>query len=238
MHRSIKILLLALVGLFLLAGCQQKPRTTADVPRVLSPRYSIAVMPFSQPTEACDLIMGHLPDNQGCIPPDQTMLLDADLRELLQSRQNGRNISYAANLPAFLLNQGTRFRASSEPQALEGWAKFARQTGKDFVLVPYIIDWRERDGGPAGVSKAASVHIEFYLIRSDTGTIHEYQVFNETQEGLTSNLLNVGDFFKRKATWVTARELAKEGMAVMLSRMGLLSPYQQTAPEAPAEDGK
>ena len=232
MSRSIQVLLLALVGLFLIAGCQQKPRSTAEVPRVLNPRYSLAVMPFSQPTDSCELILGHLPENQGCIPPEQTMLLDADLQALLQGHQNGRDISFATSLPDFLLRKGTSFHTSGEPQALEGWAKFARQTGKDFVLVPYVINWHERDGGPAGVTRPASVHVEFYLIRSDTGTIHEFQVFNETQEGLTSNLLNVGEFIKRKATWVTARELAREGMTLMLSRMGLLSPYQNAPTEA------
>ena len=57
--------------------------------------------------------------------------------------------------------------------------------------------------------------------------MHSHQVFREKQEGLTSNLLTVGDFFKRKGAWVTGLDLAREGMTMMLQDMGLLSPYAQ-----------
>lgn len=226
MLRFRNLVLLVLCCLLLLTGCQKRPASTADVPRVLSPRYSIAVVPFSQPTEACNLIMGHLPENQGCIPANQLMQLDNELRTLLTSRESVRSVSFEKTLPAFLA-ASTSFRATSEPQALPGWAKFAKKTGKDFILVPQVLDWHEREGSAAGVTKSASVHIEFYLIRTETGTVHSHQVFREKQEGLTSNLLTVGDFFKRKGAWVTGLDLAREGMTMMLQDMGLLSPYAQ-----------
>lgn len=226
MLRFRTLALLVLVCVTILAGCQRKPASTADVPRVLSPRYSIAVMPFSQPTDACNLIMGHLPEHQGCIPADQLLMLDEELRALLQSRESTRVFSFEKTLPPFLA-ASTTYKATSEPQALEGWAKFAKKTGKDFILVPQVLDWHDREGSAAGVTKAASIHIEFYLIRTETGTVHSHQIFREEQQGLTSNLLTVGDFFKRKGAWVTGLELAREGMTIMLQNMGLLSPYQQ-----------
>lgn len=226
MLRFRTLVLLVLACALVLAACQRRPASTADVPRVLSPRYSIAVVPFSQPTQACNLIMGHLPENQGCISAEQLMQLDNELRTLLESKEGARSISFVKTLPPFLA-PSTSYRATSEPQALPGWAKFAKKTGKDFILVPQVLDWHEREGSAAGVTKSASVHIEFYLIRSETGTVQSHQVFREKQEGLTNNLLTVGEFFKRKGAWVTGIELAREGMTLMLQDMGLLSPYAQ-----------
>ena len=234
MLRFRTLALLVLVCVTILAGCQRKPASTAEVPRVLSPRYSIAVMPFSQPTNACNLIMGHLPENQGCIPADQLLQLDAELKALLQGTQSARAISFETALPPFLA-ASTNYRATSEPQALEPWAKFARKTGKDFVLVPQVLDWHDREGSAAGVTRAASVHIEFYLIRTETGTVHSHQIFKEEQQGLTSNLLDMGDFFKRRGAWVTGIDLAREGMTLMLQDMGLLSPYASKPADKPAD---
>ncbi|MDO5537908.1 MAG: hypothetical protein Q4F72_10325 [Desulfovibrionaceae bacterium] len=214
------IALLTIVCLALCLGCQRQPKTTAEVPRVFSPRYSIAVMPFSQPTESCDLIMGQLPENQGCIPAEQLMLLDSDLRTLLLSKKNGRDFSFETALPAFLATS-TSFHTSAQPQALPHWAKLARKTGKDFILVPQVLDWRDREGSKAGVTSAAGVKLEFFLIRTETGTVSKHAIFEENQVGLTTNLLTVGDFVKRKGAWISGRELATEGMQRMLGEMGL-----------------
>ena len=46
-------------------------------------------------------------------------------------------------------------------------------------------------------------------------------VFEEQQEGLVDNLLNVGTFFKRHGQWVTAEELSEDGMRKAVKDMGL-----------------
>ena len=223
-RRHLAACLLTLLCLVLLAtACQRQPKTTAEVPRALSARYSIAVMPFSQPTASCDLIMGHLPENQGCIPAEQLLLLDEQLRDLLLSKKNSRNLTFEKALPPFLL-ASTNYHASSQPQALDNWARLAKKTGKDFILVPQVLNWHDREGSKAGVTRAASVHLEFYLIRTATGTVHSHTVYEEQQQGLASNLLNMGYFVKRKGAWVTAQDLAAEGMRTMLEDMGLLYP--------------
>ncbi len=191
------------------------------MPKVFSPRYSIAVMPFHQPTESCNLIMGQLPENQGCIPMDQLMLLDSDLRELLLSKNHSRDFSFETTLPAFLTTS-TSFHTSAQPQALPQWARLAKKTGKDFILVPQVIDWHEREGSKAGVTSAAAVTLELYLIHTETGTVAKHTFFEERQEGLTTNLLTIDDFVKRKGAWISGRELAHEGMVTMLKEMGLL----------------
>ena len=216
-----RILLLLVVLLAALAvGCQRAPKKTTDVPPVLSHQYSISVMPFTQPRDTCEMIMGQMPENQGCINPSDMAYLDVDLREMLRSRKNGRQLSFAS-LSAVPSIKGLNFRASAQPAALKTWAEVARRSGKDFILVPLVIDWQERDGNEGGVKTPARVHLEMYLIRSATGTIQRRVIWEEEQVGLADNLLTVGDFFKRRGQWVSGRELAQEGIAAMLKELGL-----------------
>jgi len=42
--------------------------------------------------------------------------------------------------------------------------------------------------------------------------------FDETQRPLTENLFKIGSFFRRKASWLTAAELASVGMDEMLRK--------------------
>jgi hypothetical protein len=42
--------------------------------------------------------------------------------------------------------------------------------------------------------------------------------FDETQRPLSENILKIGSFFRRKASWLTAEELSSVGMDEMLKR--------------------
>ena len=49
-----RLLLFVILCLTVLAAaCQRAPQKTSEIPRVLSHQYSVAVMPFTQPTEDC-----------------------------------------------------------------------------------------------------------------------------------------------------------------------------------------
>ena len=47
--RSFRLATLFCLCLVALAGCTRKPTSTADMPRLLSPAYSVSVLPFIQP---------------------------------------------------------------------------------------------------------------------------------------------------------------------------------------------
>lgn len=202
------------------AACSRAPQKTSEIPRVLSHQYSVAVMPFTQPTDACELIMGRIPEGQGCVSAGEMELLDADLKELLLSRKDPRPYAFegAGVVPP---PSALKYKVGSQPQALSAWAALARKTGKDFILVPQVLDWHEREGSEAGVTKPAAVHLEFFLIRSQSGTVQNHVVYDEEQVGLANNLLTVKDFVKRRGAWVTARTLAREGMEQMVKELGL-----------------
>ncbi|GHV55345.1 hypothetical protein FACS1894206_09640 [Deltaproteobacteria bacterium] len=45
--------------------------------------------------------------------------------------------------------------------------------------------------------------------------------FDETQAALADNLLDAGKFFARGGKWITATELAREGMVKAVKDLGL-----------------
>ncbi|MFQ9492430.1 MAG: hypothetical protein ACLR0N_17105 [Bilophila wadsworthia] len=85
------------------------------------------------------------------------------------------------------------------------------------------LDWRERAGSSAGVTTSAAVNMDFYLIdvREPGGALVSRSHFKEKQVGLSDNLMNFDTFLKRGAKWLTAQELAMEGMQKMIKEFGL-----------------
>lgn len=89
----------------------------------------------------------------------------------------------------------------------------------DAVLMGFIYRFRERVGKSYGIESPASVAFSLVLVNADDGQVAWHSHYKETQEALFSNLLTLGKFIKRKARWVTARELATESLEDMLSTL-------------------
>ena len=99
----------------------------------------------------------------------------------------------------------------------------AIQIGKelyaDFISVEYLFRFEERVGSSLGVQKPASVGFDLHLFRTRDGMEVWKGKFDETQKPLSDNVLKIGSFFRRKAAWVTAEELASDGMDEMLKKL-------------------
>ncbi len=83
---------------------------------------------------------------------------------------------------------------------------------KDYVRYIQVSVYRfdERKGGNFAVEKPASVGFHMHLMEGKVvGRTFE---FDETQKPLLNNLLEFGKFVNRGAKWVTAKQLAKEGL--------------------------
>ncbi|MDE7241794.1 hypothetical protein [Desulfovibrio sp.] len=211
-------ILLAGVLLLTLAACARQPGSTADVPRHVSQGHRISVAPFTQPLHPGQLIVGQIPEPQGRIPHDALVALDRELREVLIT---GTNRQYTfiprQNLPADLTNA----HSTGQPGALPRWVAYGRQHGAQYLLIPQVLDWHEREGSSAGVTQSAHVRVEFFLVNVAGGELGPRSIFEEKQVGLTENLLTVGEFFKRKGAWVSAQELAVDGMKKAVKDLGL-----------------
>lgn len=89
----------------------------------------------------------------------------------------------------------------------------------DAVMIGTIYRFRERVGAALGVDSPASVAFAIELIRVADGRIIWRRPFDETQQSLDENLLNIGKFFSRRGKWVTAEELATEGLEEMMKTL-------------------
>ncbi|MCX7965018.1 MAG: hypothetical protein N2596_00135 [Syntrophorhabdaceae bacterium] len=69
----------------------------------------------------------------------------------------------------------------------------------------------ERKGGNLAVDRPASVGFHIHLFDKDN-ILKRVYVFEETQQALSENVLSIGKFLRRRARWITASELAEEGI--------------------------
>jgi hypothetical protein len=80
-----------------------------------------------------------------------------------------------------------------------------------------IYRFQERKGGNFAVEKPASIAFHMHLMKDKVvGKIFTYA---EEQKALTQNLFTMGKFFRRGARWVTAEELAEEGINAGLDEL-------------------
>ena len=100
------------------------------------------------------------------------------------------------------------------PQGSEGLQ--ARKLGDivyaDAVIFGRIIRYRERVGEDWGAKSPASVAFVLQLWDVKRGDIIWTGRFDETQRALSENLFAFGEFAQRGARWLTAEELAQEGI--------------------------
>ena len=96
--------------------------------------------------------------------------------------------------------------------------QLGKEMKADFLLAGFIFRFEERVGSSLGVEKPASVGFDLHLFRMrDEKRVWEGK-FDETQKPLSEDLLRIGAFFRRKASWLTAEELATVGMDEVLKR--------------------
>ncbi|MBW2514085.1 MAG: hypothetical protein JRE21_05900 [Deltaproteobacteria bacterium] len=109
----------------------------------------------------------------------------------------------------------------ADQNCVEGIAELIAASGTstavDAILMGYLFHFKERVGKSYSVSSPASVSFGLFLARVTDGRIVWRGIYEETQQPLSENILKIGAFIKRKARWVTARELAVEGLEKLIS---------------------
>ncbi|MCX8111205.1 MAG: hypothetical protein N3D15_08155, partial [Syntrophorhabdaceae bacterium] len=81
-----------------------------------------------------------------------------------------------------------------------------------------IYKFIERRGGNLAVEKPASVGLHIHLFEKNNVFKRVY-VFEETQQALSQNILNIRKFLRRRAKWLTVSELAEEGIYTGLQKL-------------------
>lgn len=99
----------------------------------------------------------------------------------------------------------------------------ARRLGQlvyaDAVLSGRVLRFREREGEAMGAMSPASVAFVLEVWDVKRGDSIWTARFDETQKALSENLLNIGQVASRGVRWLTAEELAQEGVKKAVSQL-------------------
>jgi hypothetical protein len=126
--------------------------------------------------------------------------------------------------PKFALISGERvegiFRRISANSLKAPLRQVLRDVGDELevegIVVGHVYRFRERKGVSYTVEQPASVTFDLHLLRVSDGVVVWRGQFDKTQSSLMENLFQITSFFREKGKWVTAEELAEEGMEQVL----------------------
>ena len=211
---SNQITVLALAfALLTLLGCASQ-RQGPELPKV-----NIAIAEFSQPQSTMEMLAGYMAENTPRVPEKTMAALDATLYELLTT-QTTRDYSATSR---FLecRNAKAPGQTSNRVAALKRWVAVGNCMKVDFLLVPQVFELHEREGSEAGVTRPASVVLDIFLVDVKNSVLTSRSHFDETQAALADNLLETHKFIARGGKWITAMELAREGMVKAVKDLGL-----------------
>ena len=109
-------------------------------------------------------------------------------------------------------------RSQFEIKPMRASIQLGRTLNMDFIFIGFVFRFEERIGSHIGAEKPASVGYDVHLVRLRDEKIVWTGKFDETQRPLSENVLKIGSFFRRKASWLTAEELSSVGMDEMLKK--------------------
>lgn len=213
MKRTAVCCALALTALLVIACAR-------PVPQASRPAGTLAVAGFSNPAFTWELLAGYLPREGVKVDPQVVDRLNETLVNTLLAHGTTGYVSMG-NTRQCMDVKNYENEVSSRTTALKYWLDVGRCTGADLLLVPQLLYWKERQGKEMGVESPASVMIDIYLLDIKEGRIAQRYHFEETQQDLSSNLLDAPKFFERKGKWITAGDLAGEGIDTGLRTLGL-----------------
>jgi hypothetical protein len=204
---------LLLIVVALVAGCASR-----EAPVQLPPGTSLAVAAFSQPVTPWEFLAGFAAVEGYQAPPEVLSTMDNLLGEQLAARgKPDRDIALTSKCEEIVLAglQGSRV------SALEYWTRTGRCVQADYLIVPHLLYWEERAGGEWSAESPARVIFDLFLIDLAKGTVARRYHFDERQQSLVENVLNVRKFFARGGRWITTEQLARGGLEEGLKELGL-----------------
>ncbi len=223
----------ALLGgaLLLTAACQGAPRREA--PPSWRPK-TVAVLPFRTvapdrkgATTACSPLTGAVYAcgvDKNLNSEAEAVLLDR-LLSILSQRADFEVVPPSVAAPVF---QRLRREAMGQDLA-KAVAETGRKLGAEAVLIGHLYRFRQREGGAASAENPASVAFDLAMVRVSDARVIWKNSFDETQQSLSENLLNIEQYLKTGLRWLTAQELARLGMDQLMQRFPWLKPEKKKA---------
>lgn len=161
--QKICVLFFILYMTFVLGACTKN----AEIPTLPSPAI-IAVAPFNQPIYNAQLLAGNIPSEQSEVSAEDMAKYDVLFKEkLLETRRNYLFLNHDD------ISGNVRVDSKGRQNVLSSWAQIAHSAGADYIIVPQILDFEERDGDPSFVRSPARFISDIFLIvalDSETGS--------------------------------------------------------------------
>ncbi|SMP50138.1 hypothetical protein SAMN06295888_10657 [Desulfonatronum zhilinae] len=202
--------------ILLLAGCAPKPAGTP-----LPSQATLGVAGFHQPHQGWQMLSSTRADKSVTLSPDLLEELDGMLSELLRAKEDR----------PFLGTEGTRqcqelvlSKMGGEQAGVSGlryWMDVGRCVQTDYLLIPQVLEWKEREGGEWGVTEPGMVVLELTLLDVQNQFVAGRFQYDERQRSLSEDLLQASRFFRRGGKWLPAKELVRDGLREGLREMGL-----------------
>ena len=209
-RENCNIYIAVILAVIILSGCMSK-ETAPESDYNLSGTEKILVLPFRDMT----MIYGQDASVRcpvcgrvfitGRVPVDAAERLTNSLVSNLKSRKKYKIVTSS------LVSEEQTF---SERKLI---VKKGRKYKADAVIAGYVYRYKERVGNRYSVKSPASVAFGIHLISTKGGRIIWSGHFDETQRSLSENLFKLKKFIKRKASWITADEMATNGFEDILS---------------------
>jgi hypothetical protein len=98
------------------------------------------------------------------------------------------------------------------------YLELANKLNAKYLVAPELYCWRERKGNAAAASEPAEVGFHLHIFDPATGKETWGGDFHEQQQPLNENILAIGQFAKRGGKWITADELAREGIEKLIDQ--------------------
>jgi hypothetical protein len=144
--------------------------------------------------------------------PSDAKSADQDAPELLA----GQLYASMVSLPGWqiIAERETREVAQtiSSSNELERLKKIGAAVYADAMISGRILRYRERVGGEMGVKSPASVSFIVDLVDVRRGDVVWSARYDETQQSLSENILNLGEIGQRGIRWLTAEQLMNQGV--------------------------
>lgn len=204
---------LALALALTLAGCATPHQGPA------LPEVKLGIAEFTQPQSTSEMLAGYMADDAPRVTQKELTELDAAFARVLAKETKRPYASSETYLECRNVTPDGQPRG--RVGALKRWVAVGNCMKIDFLIVPHVYHLQEREGGEAGVTRPAGVVMDIFLIDVKNAVLTSRSHFDETQAALVDNLLDTGKFFSRGAKWITAIDLASEGMAKAVKDLGL-----------------
>jgi len=174
----------------------------------------LAILPFFVEREAVCQICKRVYSRGEILPGSQNTLTRL-LQEKMEAIKTFKVLPIEKMEEVLSLWDKRQFEEKIIPTSIQ----LGRELNVDFIIIGFLFRFEERIGSPIGVERPASVGFDIHLFRLRDGIEVWKGRFDETQRPLSENLFKIGSFFRRKASWLTAEELASVGMDEMLRRL-------------------